>query len=130
MTSPLQHCRILVVEDEYAIAASLGDALQSVGATVVGPAPSVEIALRTIETEPRIDGAIVDINLGGAMADAVADRLLALNIPFIFTSGYEDAALRKRYPRITNCQKPYAFERIEEALLGAMSGASPRTKIA
>ena len=61
MTSPLQHCRILVVEDEYAIAASLGDALQSVGATVVGPAPSVEIALRTIETEPRIDGAIVDI---------------------------------------------------------------------
>ena len=62
------------------------------------------------------------------MADAVADRLLALNIPFIFTSGYEDAALRKRYPRITNCQKPYAFERIEEALLGAMSGASSAHK--
>ena len=127
MPSPFSDLRILVVEDEYAIAASLGDALEILGAAVVGPAPSVEKALRTIESESPIDAAIVDVNLGGEMAHAVADRLLARNIPFVFTSGYENDALRNLYPQIKNCQKPYAVEEIEEALASAMSEASHRT---
>ena len=127
MTSPLHNRRILVVKDEYAIAASLVAALEIVGSAAVGPAPSVKKALEAIETEPRIDAAIVDVNLGGVMAHAVADRLLARNIPFVFTSGYEVDALRNRYPQIKNCQKPYAVQEIEEALASAMSEASRRT---
>lgn len=51
MTSPLHNRRILVVEDEYAIAASLVAALEIVGSAAVGPAPSVKKALEAIETE-------------------------------------------------------------------------------
>ena len=127
MTSPFSDRRILVVEDEFAVAASLGDVLEILGAAVVGPVPSVEKALRTIESESRIDAAIVDVNLGGEMAHAVADRLLARNIPFVFTSGYDDAVLRNRYPQIKNCQKPYAFAEIEGALASAMARADRKT---
>jgi CheY-like chemotaxis protein len=128
MTSPLHGRRILVVEDEYAVAASLGGALESVGTAVVGPVPSVEKALEAIEREPSIDAAIVDVNLGGVMAHAVAASLLARNVPFVFTSGYGSDVLRERYPEIRNCQKPYLFREIEEALASAMSETGHRVK--
>ena len=128
MTSPLQDRRILIVEDEYAIAESLVAALEALGSAVVGPAPSVDKALATIDREPLIDVAIVDINLRGVMAEAVADRLMAGNIPFVFTSGYGADILRNRYPGIKNCQKPYTIEDIEQALASAMSEASRRTR--
>jgi CheY-like chemotaxis protein len=130
MTSPLQGRRLLVVEDEHAVAASLTAALEALGSTVVGPVPSVEAALEAIEGESSIDAAIVDVNLGGVMAYAVADRLLARDIPFVFTSGYGTDGLRKRYPQIGNCQKPYLIRHIEDALARAMSEAARRTKLA
>ena len=82
--------RILVVEDEYLIAFTLSDRLEGVGSIVVGPVPSVERAIKTVESNPEIDAAILDVNLGGAKAYPVADALLAGNIPFVFASGYEE----------------------------------------
>jgi CheY-like chemotaxis protein len=120
-SSPLRDRRILVVEDEYLIAMSLQDALETAGSIVVGPAPSVDKALQTIDSEPHIDAAVLDVNLGGALAYPVADMLVARKIPFVFTSGYEDATLRSRYSGVKNCPKPYLFQAIEEALVEAMS---------
>lgn len=117
----LRDRRILVVEDEYLIAMTLKDALESLGSIVVGPVPSVEKAIKTIASETKIDAAIVDINLGGVMAYPVADALLARKIPFVFTSGYEDDLLRTRYPQIKNCHKPYLFPKMQEALTNAVS---------
>jgi CheY-like chemotaxis protein len=119
--SALRDRRILVVEDEYLIAMSLQDALESAGSVVVGPVPSVDKAIRTIELAPQIDAAVVDVNLGGVLAYPVADMLIARNIPFVFTSGYEDNVLRSRYAQIKNCPKPYLFPAMEEALIEAMS---------
>ena len=119
--SPLRDRRILIVEDEYLIAMSLQDALESAGSIVLGPAPSVDKAIKTIESEPHIDAAILDVNLGGVLAYPVADMLIARKIPFVFTSGYEDNVLRSRYAQIKNCPKPYMFQAIEEALVEAMS---------
>ncbi len=62
--SALRDRRILVVEDEFLIAMSLQDALENAGAVVVGPAPSVEKAIKQIESEPHIDAAVLDVNLG------------------------------------------------------------------
>ena len=120
-TSALRDRRILVVEDEYLIAMTLADALQNAGSIVVGPVPSVDGAIEKIESEPLIDAAVLDVNLGGALVYAVADMLLARKIPFVFTSGYEDDILRRRYPQIRNCHKPYLFPKMEEALTSAMS---------
>ena len=119
--SPLRDRRILVVEDEYLIAMSLQDALENAGSVVVGPVPSVEKAIKTIDSEPHIDAAVVDVNLGGELAYAVADMLIARKIPFVFTSGYEDNVLRSRYAQVKNCPKPYLFQAMEEALVEAMS---------
>jgi CheY-like chemotaxis protein len=120
-SSPLRDRRILVVEDEYLIAMSLQDALESAGSIVVGPVPSVDKAIQTIDSEPHIDAAVLDVNLGGALSYGVADKLIARKIPFIFTSGYEDNVLRTRYSGVKNCPKPYLFQAIEEALAEAMS---------
>jgi CheY-like chemotaxis protein len=119
--SALRDRRILVVEDEYLIAMSLADALQNAGSVVVGPVPSVDKAIQKIELEPHIDAAVVDVNLGGVLAYAVADMLIARKIPFVFTSGYEDNVLRNRYAQVKHCPKPYLFRTMEEALVEAMS---------
>jgi CheY-like chemotaxis protein len=119
-SSALRDRRILIVEDEYLIAVTLSDQLEGVGSIVVGPVPSVERAIEAIESEPEIDAAILDINLGGVMAYPIADALLARNIPFVFTSGYEDDVLRTRYPQVRNCLKPYLFSEMEKALANAL----------
>jgi CheY-like chemotaxis protein len=119
--SPLRERRILVVEDEYLIAMSLQDPLESAGSVVLGPVSSVDKAIETIDSEAHIDAAVLDVNLGGALSYAVADRLIARKIPFVFTSGYEDKRLRNRYAQVKNCPKPYLFRAIEEALVEVMS---------
>jgi DNA-binding response OmpR family regulator len=67
-SSPLRDRRILIVEDEYLIAVSLQDALENAGSVVVGPVPSVDKAIQKIESEPDIDAAVLDVNLGGMLA--------------------------------------------------------------
>ena len=119
--SALRDRRILVVEDEYLIAMSLQDALENAGSVVLGPVASVDKALKQIEAEPHIDAAVLDVNLGGMVAFPVADMLIARNIPFVFTSGYEDNALKTRYSQVKNCTKPYQFRVMEEALAEAMA---------
>ncbi len=121
-SSALRDRRILVVEDEYLIARTLSEHLQEVGSIVVGPFPTVEKAIQAIESNPEIDAGILDVNLGGAMVFPVADLLQARKIPFVFTSGYEDGALRKRYPQIKNCLKPYLFPQLEGVLASALTG--------
>ena len=121
-SSALRDRRILVVEDEYLIAATLSDQLESVGSIVLGPVPSVERAIEAIESNPEIDAVVLDVNLGGAMAYPIADALVDRNIPFVFTSGYEDGALVKRYPQIRRCRKPYLFSEVERAIASALLG--------
>jgi CheY-like chemotaxis protein len=123
MASPcLRDRRVLVVEDEYLIAVSLRDHLQAIGSTVIGPVPSVEKAIQLIESNPRIDAAILDLNLGGSKAYPVADALQARKIPFIFASGYGDEDLSDLYPNVRNCQKPCPFDEMEAFLASALSG--------
>jgi CheY-like chemotaxis protein len=120
-SSPLRDCHILVVEDEYLIAMSLQDALESAGSVVLGPVTSVDKAIKAIDSGPHIDAVVLDVNLGGVLSYPVADMLVARKIPFVFTSGYEDNVLRTRYSQVKTCPKPYLFRAIEEALLEAMS---------
>ena len=122
MANPdLRDRRILVVEDEYLVAMSLAEALEDTGSIVLGPVSSVDKAIKIIEAEPHIDGAVLDVNLGGVLAYPVADLLIARKIPFVFTSGYEDSLLRDRYSEVKNCAKPYLIQAMEEALVEAMS---------
>jgi CheY-like chemotaxis protein len=98
---------LLVVEDEYLVAADLTASLESLGAEIIGPAASVEAALSHIEnTGGRLDGAVLDINLRNERVYPVADVLTARGIPFIFTTGYDAGAIPIAYTRAPRCEKP------------------------
>ncbi len=114
--------RVLVVEDEFLLADDLHRDLQRIGVIVVGPAPSVERAISLIRADTAIDAAVLDVNLGGTMAYVVADELLARRVPFVFTSGYDDDVLERRYPTVLRCKKPTEFAVIAGMLLAALAG--------
>jgi CheY-like chemotaxis protein len=84
--------RILVVEDNFLAAEVVRDTLESNGWAVVGPVGRVHDGLRLAESE-ALDGAVLDVNLHGDWCFPIAQALLQRGIPFIFLTGYDDAAL-------------------------------------
>jgi hypothetical protein len=74
----LKGLRVLVAEDEFAIAMFLVDYLELKGAQVVGPAGDLQ-ALGRLRYHP-IDVALLDINLGGEQVYPLADRLAEAGI--------------------------------------------------
>jgi CheY-like chemotaxis protein len=112
----LTNCHILLVEDEYMLARHLKAELESLGAVIIGPVPSVEQALERVVREPRIDVAILDVNLDGVFSFPVADALIERMVPFVFSTGYDDAVTTGRYPSIPKCDKPYVMGRLLKAI--------------
>ncbi len=101
--------RILVVEDQYLLAADLKRSLEKFGATVIGPAATVERALALIrDAVPPLDAAILDINLEfGGTAYPVAEVLRAQNVPFVFATGYDRGSIRQDFDDVMNIGKPF-----------------------
>jgi ActR/RegA family two-component response regulator len=110
--------RLLVVEDEYLIAASLACTLQSRGAEVVGPAGSVRDALALVEAEgEQLDGAVLDINLGDERVYPVAGALAARGLPFVFLTGYDASVIPDAYAGVPRCEKPVSSALLSRMLL-------------
>ena len=65
---------------------------------------------------------LLDVNLGGVVAYAVADLLVARKSRSLPLSGYENKELKARYPNVGNCLKPYLFPQMEGVLASALSG--------
>lgn len=116
---------ILVVEDEFLVAEDLNCALKNNGARVLGPVGIVSDGLRLLEDSPDIEGAVLDINLGGTLAYPIAQKLLERNIPFIFTTAYDLEDLPENFCNIKFCQKPTTMHKIIRTLEAALcEGAS------
>lgn len=116
----LNRRRILLVEDEYFLADELATELTDRGATVLGPVSNVKAALALIGDEPQLDGAVLDVNLGGEPVYSVADQLIERGVPVVFTTGYDAAALPERYMHVPRCEKPVSIVRITSALSRAI----------
>ncbi|ARO33746.1 response regulator protein (plasmid) [Rhizobium sp. NXC14] len=106
---------VLIVEDDYTLASELASKLSQAGINVVGPAPNVEQALKYIE-DSKIEVAILDINLGGAMVFPVADELSRRNIPFFFATGYSRDVVPPRFADRIFVEKPLDTSAIYGAL--------------
>lgn len=78
---------VLVVEDEWLIAATIADMLAEGGYRVRGPTARVDEALGLIEHQP-VDAAILDITLRNEQSFPVARALKDRLIPFVFLTGY------------------------------------------
>jgi DNA-binding response OmpR family regulator len=78
---------LLVVEDDFLIGSLLSDQLRDLGYSVVGPAYNLEDA-SGLAADATIDGALLDINLGGSGASGpIAEILASRQIPFLISAG-------------------------------------------
>jgi DNA-binding response OmpR family regulator len=96
--------RVLVVEDEYLIAMELKDALESAGIDVLGPVPSVADAMRLLDGP--VDGAVLDINLGGESVYPLCEALRSRNVHFVFATGYSAEDVPEAWRQVARFEKP------------------------
>lgn len=111
-------CAILLVEDDYFIVKHLRRQLGQAGATILGPASNVPDALELVRTLPRVDAAVLDINLQGEMVFPVADALAMRGVPFVFATGYDPVVIPPEHGKVRHCSKPVDPMRLAEALFG------------
>ena len=81
--------RVLVVEDDSAVADELADALRHMHFEVVGPFPTADEALASIG-RVHVDAAILDVRLRNGMSLPVGRRLRDIGVPFLFMTGSVD----------------------------------------
>jgi DNA-binding response OmpR family regulator len=79
---------VLIVEDQFLIAVDLQFLVELHGWRVIGPAATVQEALRLIDEElPSV--ALLDVNLGHELVTPVAERLKERGVSFAVVSAYE-----------------------------------------
>jgi DNA-binding response OmpR family regulator len=105
----LHQMRILVVEDEYFLAADLADVLRARGAEVIGPVGTFAEAMKAVESN-WIDRAVLDVDLGGELSFPIAERLEAAGIPYVIATGFCAEALPERFRGKPRLEKPFRPE--------------------
>lgn len=115
-SQPLQDRRIMVIEDESLLMHELTMRLEDAGAVVLGAYASADRALEFLDSKQKVDVAVLDLNLNGEPADAVADALQARGIPFVITSGYDTDGSEARYRGVPHLGKPVDFGALFESL--------------
>ncbi len=104
--------RVLVVEDEPLIAMDIEGTLSAHGFSVVGPAGTLEGALKLVE-QGGFDAALIDASLDGEpVADELAAALTARKIPFAFVTGYGLDTLPSMYAQSPVLKKPFFSEQL------------------
>jgi DNA-binding NtrC family response regulator len=118
--TPLEGRTVLVVEDNPQIALGLVSILEEAGASVVGPAASVQGAFDRM-ADRRIETALLDVTLSNdETVFALADALAAQRIPFVFISGQSSAVMPPRYRLRTFLNKPYLPAEVVQAVLESL----------
>ena len=112
--------RILVVEDEWPIAAFIRDTLENAGATVIGLAADCREACNVLDGT-GVDAAVLDLHLGGSSGHMLAHLLELRGIPYLFATGYAPEAI-KAHPGVTILQKPFPGEDLVWAVSTLLDG--------
>ena len=118
----LRQKRILLVEDELMIRMLLEDMLAELGCTIAAEATHIKDALEAVRNA-AFDVAILDVNLGGEPISPVADALAARGTPFVFATGYGDAAPAPEGFDAPVVRKPYNVAQIAAAVAEALGRA-------
>ena len=125
--SALTGRRLLVIEDEYLIAADLKQNLEREGA-IVGIAGSVARGLELLD-EIGPDAAVLDLSLGGKVSAPLAAAFTERNVPFVILTGYGESWMT--FPEFH--QAPVADKPVDHAvlvrLLGSALARCPNTRL-
>lgn len=112
--------RILLVEDDFLLAETYCTLIEGCGFTVMGPAATVRAALRQLEADIP-DAALLDVNLSGSTVTPVAERLLALDRPFVFLTGVPDLTSLPEHLRHAGIlEKPSTADAVRRAIDGML----------
>ncbi|MGV7218462.1 response regulator [Bradyrhizobium sp. UFLA05-112] len=107
---------VLIVEDDPIIAIDFEDRLLGFGVKHVRTVASVARALDTI-TDRVPDFALLDVELVREKSFAIAERLVALKIPFVFVTGYgAETRIPPEFADVPRLQKPCSSDAMEAAL--------------
>ena len=107
--------RVLVIEDEFLVAAEIRFHLQCAGFDDVGHAATEADALTAIDARDW-SAAIVDANLNGRGIDSIASTLLSKRIPFFIVTGYGEEALPKSVAGVAVINKPFRPETLVDTV--------------
>lgn len=107
---------VFLVEDETLVAMLIEDDVEELGCILRGTASSVEEALAMVE-QLTADVAILDVNVDGALVFPVCERLVALDIPFVFSTGYGSYGIPTEWQNRPVLQKPYGRSDLATAIV-------------
>ena len=113
--------KVVLVEDESAVALVIEDMLQDLGCELVGSVASLARAEQIVRSEP-FDIAVLDVNVRGEPVFPIAYSLVERDIPFLFSTGYGQRAIPPdlaSHPVIT---KPFSIETLSAGMLAALVG--------
>jgi two-component SAPR family response regulator len=111
----LKDKRVLIVEDQYLVAADLDRAVTRLGGVIVGPVASTEAARAEI-ARSAIDLAFLDVNLDDKMVFPLADELQNRGIPFVFATGHDASILPERFKSRLRLEKPFTVHSVREVI--------------
>jgi hypothetical protein len=107
---------ILIVEDEYLIAADLEAQIRDDGGKVAHLALSIESAEEELRRNTDIAGVILDVNVGGSTSFRLADILMDAGLPFVFFTGYRSISIPDRFIGIPRIVKPASWRELKKGL--------------
>ena len=121
--------RILVVEDNFMIAADMRLELERLGFLFIEICSNAADAFDSI-AQARPDLALLDVNLGGGeTSEALATRLLELGVPFFFITGYgERTHLPAHLDGIARLTKPVSVNEMRQQILDLLTRPSEASR--
>ena len=128
--TPLHGIRVLVVEDEGAVAMLIEEMLEDLGCVIVASVARLAKA-RDVARSIEVDLALLDVNLAGQLVFPIAEILRDRNIPFLFSTGYGAKGLQGEFALRPVLHKPFSQKELEAEIAVALAmtrGGSAKTR--
>ena len=103
---------------------AIEDILGEFGCTSITVAGNVKTALNFIVAE-AFDLATLDLNLNGVRSYAIADALNNRNIPFAFSTGYNEHGVKQGYGDRPVLKKPFTRSQFIEVVSRLLADGAP-----
>src|ERR1700721_668959 len=98
--------RVLVVEDEMAVAMLIEDMVSELAYEVAAVVPRLEDAMRLVDSD-SFDLAMLDVHLNGKTLFPFAAALEERDIPFLFATAYGPRGIPEEFRQSPVLQKPF-----------------------
>ncbi|HEX4634825.1 MAG TPA: response regulator [Rhizomicrobium sp.] len=108
--------RVLVVEDEMAVAMLIEDMVAELAYEIAAIVPRLEDAMQYRDGE-NFDLAILDVHLNGKMVFPFAAELEERDIPFLFVTAYGPRGIPPEFRHHHILQKPFGPLELRRALM-------------